>query len=116
MPGLCPNSWQTYGCESLRYLWRWTNLLERLDLMVLALMLALIVVVVVRVSYRYHLARCAGVIDTAREGFHCARRKLATELRNDVGILNSIAFAAPYLGLAGTCVGILSAFRGTVMQ
>jgi biopolymer transport protein ExbD/uncharacterized membrane protein len=117
MPGLRPNSWQTYGCEwTLRYLWRWTNLFERLDLIVLALMLALVVVVVVRVSYRYRLARRAEVIETASEAFHRARKKLATDLRNDVGSLRSIAFTAPYLGLAGTCVGMLSAFKGVGMQ
>jgi biopolymer transport protein ExbB/TolQ/biopolymer transport protein ExbD len=114
MPGVCPNSWQTYGCEwTIGYLWRWANLLERLDLIVLAVMLAHVVVVVARVSYRYRLARHAA-IDTASEAFQGARRKLAAELSIEVGSLKSIAFTAPYLGLAGTCVGILSIFRAYV--
>src|SRR5260370_41850121 len=104
MPGVCPNSWQTYGCEwSIGYLWRWTSSLERLDLIVLALMLARIVFVVARVSYRYRLARRAGPVDPSSGAFQRARRKLAAELSIWVGGLKSIAFTAPYLGLAGRC-------------
>ena len=58
MPGVWLNSWQTDGCEwSIGYLWRWMNWLERLDVVVLALMLAYVVIVVSRASYSYHLAR-----------------------------------------------------------
>ena len=104
--------WQPYGCEwTIGYLWLWTSLLERLDLTLLALMLAYIVVVVVRVSYRCHVARRPGTIGTANGAFPRARGKLTVELGIEVGSLKSIALTAPYLGLAGTCVGILSAFR-----
>jgi biopolymer transport protein ExbB/TolQ len=117
MPGVCPNAWQTYGCESsIGYLWRWTSLLERVDLIVLALMLAHVVVVVARVSYRYRSARHPGPADTSSEAFQRARRKLAAELSIGLGGLKSIAFTAPYLGLAGTCVGILNIFRGYGME
>jgi len=115
MTGDCLNSWQTYGCDwSIGYLWRSTKLFERLDLIVLALMLAHIVIVVARVSYRYRLARRTKAIDTASEASQRARRKLAAELSIGVGSLKSIAFTAPYLGLAGTCVGILSIFGAYV--
>ena len=115
MPGGCSNSWQTLGYElTIRYLWRWTNLLERVDLIVLALMLAHVVVVVAHVSYRYRLARHTEATDIVSEVFQRARRKLAAGLSIEAGSLNSIAFAAPYLGLAGTCVGILSIFRGYI--
>jgi biopolymer transport protein ExbB/TolQ len=86
------------------------NWIVRLDVIVLALMLAYVVVVVTRVSYRYHLARCAREIDSA------SRRKFAAVLSIDVGSLKSIASTAPYLGLAGTCEGILSAFRPIGME
>lgn len=111
MYGVCLNSWQTYGCEwSVGYLWRWMNWIVRLDVIVLALMLVCVVVVVTRIFYRYHLARPAGDTDSATRG------RLAAVLSIELGGLKAIASTAPYLGLAGTCVGILSAyrFRGSV--
>jgi biopolymer transport protein ExbD len=111
MYGVCLNSWQPYGCEwSVRYLWRWMNWVVRLDVIVLALTLAYVVVVVTRVFCRYHLARRAREIDGT------SRRKLAALLSIEVGSLKSIASTAPYLGLASTCVGILSAFRPIGME
>jgi biopolymer transport protein ExbD len=44
------------------------------------------------------------------------RRKLIADLSAAVSRLKSIAFAAPYLGLAGTCVGIMDIFRGVGME
>jgi biopolymer transport protein ExbD len=86
------------------------NWITRLDVIVLALMLAYVVVVVIHVSYRCHLARRERGIDSA------SRSKLAAVLSIELGSLKAIASSAPYLGLAGTCVGILSAYRfsGTV--
>jgi len=113
MPYVCSSPWQPYGCElSIRYLWRSMNWLGRLDVIVLALMLAYAVAVVVGVSYRYRLARRMGKIDTTGR----SRRELAADLSIEVGSLKSIASTAPYLGLAGTCVGVLSAslFSGGV--
>lgn len=117
MPDVCPNSWQTYVCEwSIRYLWHLMTWFGRLDVIVLAFMLIYIVVVLTHVSYRYQLARHARGIDTTSWASQGGRRKLAADLSVTVGSLKSIAFAAPYLGLAGTCAGILSAFRAIAME
>jgi biopolymer transport protein ExbD len=106
---VCPNAWQTYGCQwDIGYLWRWTNGLERLAIVVLALMLPYILIVVIRVSHRYQSARRAPEIELGTQNL----RKTATELSAEVSSLNSIASVAPYIGLAGTCMGILSVFRG----
>ena len=81
----------------------------QLDVLVLGGMLAYVVAVVVLVSYHRHAALHAEGIDTA----HAANRE---NLIADVGIhvanLKSISSAAPFLGLVGTCLGILSTFRG----
>jgi biopolymer transport protein ExbB/TolQ/biopolymer transport protein ExbD len=117
MPGVCLNSWQTYGCEwSIRYLWHWMNWFGRLDVILLALMLAHIVAVVARFSYRYRLARRAEAIGTASRAFHRGQRKFIADLSREASGLKSIASTAPFLGLAGTCTGVLSAFRGIGMQ
>ncbi|PYX84624.1 MAG: hypothetical protein DMG68_20235 [Acidobacteria bacterium] len=96
---------------SLPYLWRWMNWLQRLDVIVLALMLARIVIVVVEVSYRCQLAGRDEGIDTASGAFQRDRRTLVANLNRKVGGLRSIASTAPFLGLAGICIGILSIFR-----
>src|ERR1700730_11924848 len=113
MHGVCLNSWQPYQCAwSVGYLWRWMNWVVRLDVIVLALMLAGVVAVVTRISYRYLVARRVREIDSA------SRRKLAAVLSIEVGSLKAIASSAPYLGLAGTCVGIMSSlgFGGIAME
>jgi biopolymer transport protein ExbD len=113
MPGDCLNSWQTYGCEwTVGYLWRWMNWITRLDVIVLTFMLSYVVVVVIHVSCRYHVARRERETDTASPAFQRTRRKLAADLSVKVGNIKSIASTAPYLGLAGTCIGLLSVFRG----
>ncbi|MGA7633609.1 MAG: MotA/TolQ/ExbB proton channel family protein [Terriglobales bacterium] len=88
------------------------NLLQHLDVFVLALMLAHVVVVVIRVYYSYRLARSAEAIDTASRAFQRDPRKLVADLSIKVGALKSIALVAPYLGLLGTCTGIVTGFRG----
>jgi hypothetical protein len=92
---------------SIGCLWRCTYLMERLVLTALALMLIHIAVVVTRVSYRCHLARRTQGTDTASREFQRSRKRLIAELSLWVGTLSSIASTAPYLGLAGTCLGIL---------
>jgi biopolymer transport protein ExbD len=100
---VCLNSWHPYECEwGIGYLWRWMNWVVRLDVIVLALMLACVVVVVTRISYRYLVARRVGETDSA------SRRKLVAVLSIELGSLKAIASSAPYLGLAGTCVGIMN--------
>jgi biopolymer transport protein ExbB len=111
MLGVCPNAWQAYGCEWIvGYLWRWTNLLERLALIGLALMFLHTLIVTIRVSYRYYSARHAEVTDASSQAFQRSRRELVAELNLSVDSLKSIASTAPYLGLAGTCLGIMGMF------
>jgi len=76
----------------------------RLDVIVLALMLVYLFSVVIHVCYRYDSARRVRRIDSA------GIKKLAAVLNIKTGSLKSIALTAPCLGLAGTCLGILSAF------
>ena len=103
MPGACLNAWRPYECEwSVGYLWRWMNWIVRLDIIVLALMFIGVVIVITRISYRYLIARRVREIDTA------SRRQLAAVLHLELGSLKAIASSAPYLGLAGVCVGIMS--------
>jgi len=117
MHGVCLNSWQPSGCEwSVGYLWRWMNWVVRLDVIVLALMFVYVVVVVTRVFCRYHLARRETETDTACPAFQRTRRKLAADLSVKVGNIKCISSTAPYLGLAGTCIGLLSVFRGFAME
>ena len=103
--------WQPGGCEwTIGYLWRWMSSFERRDVIVLALMLVYLFAVVIHVCRRLYLARRALGVASA------SKRKLAAVLSIEVGSLKSIAFTAPYLGLVGTCEGILSAFGGIGMQ
>lgn len=108
MAGICLNP---YGCEwSIWYFWRLMTWLGHLDVIVLTLLLAYTLFVVIWFSYRCHTTRRVEEIDSA------SRWKLASELSIRVGNLKSIASAAPYLGLVGTCFGIMSAFRGIGME
>ena len=102
---------QPGGCEwTIRYLWRWTNAFGRIDVIVLALMFACIVCVVAHVSFRYHSVRRTRDIDIG------LLSQLVADLSAEAVLLHSIASTAPYLGLAGTCVGILSAFGAFAME
>jgi biopolymer transport protein ExbD len=123
MLGVCLISWQTYGSEwGAGYLWRQLDLISRLAVFVLGIMLAYVVVVVSRGSYRYHQAlgsSRASVRDV--QGAFLGNRSdegskaLAWDLSRGAETLKSIASTAPYLGLAGTCFGILESFRGAGM-
>ena len=102
--------WQPGGCEwTIQYLWRWMSLLGRLDVILLALLLTYVFVVVIYVCCRYYLARPGKGIASVNAEI------LAAVLKIELGGLKSIALTAPYLGLAGTCEGILSAFGGASM-
>jgi len=69
------------------------------------------------VSYRCRLAERKRLVDAADPRFRRSRRKLAAHLNIWVGNLKSIACTAPFLGLAGTCEGILNALsRGVAME
>jgi hypothetical protein len=77
----------------------------RVDVIVLAVMLACTLVLLVRVSRCYRLA-LQKEIDTP-DG-----KRAVASLRAHVRSLKSIASTATYLGLLGTCSGILSALSG----
>ena len=67
--------------------------------------------VVTRFSRRYYLARRESsslVPDFTPASL--GRKNLVAELSRGVGTLQSIAAAAPFLGLAGTCYGMLEGF------
>lgn len=89
------------------YLWNWLDWISRADILLLAAMLAYIAFVVWRGSSVYR----RGVREPAAD-----LRALVVDLKQGVRTLQSIATAAPYLGLAGTCFGILESFRGIGMQ
>lgn len=111
MLDVCSSSWQMYDCEwSLRNLWRWTNWVGRLDLIVLALTLSYVIAIAFRVFSQYRRTPLRGRADAT------SLKELAADLRVDLGILKGISSAAPYLGLVGACVGILSAsgFSGSI--
>jgi biopolymer transport protein ExbD len=72
-------------------------------------MLVYLFAVVIDVCYRYS-ARRVRRIDSA------GIKKLAAVVNIRTGSLKSIALTAPCLGLAGTCLGILSAFEGIGME
>jgi biopolymer transport protein ExbD len=89
------------------YLWDRLDWISRLDVFVLAVTLAYVALVFSRDSYYCREAyRASGANVRAR----------IVDLNQRVRTLQSIATAAPYLGLAGTCFGILDSFRGIGMQ
>jgi|SRR5690242_20118920 biopolymer transport protein ExbB len=103
--------WQLGGCEwTIRFLWRWMSSFGRVDVTVLALMLVYLFAVVIHVLWRYYLARRVQGIDSF------GLRTLAAVLNIEMGSLKSVAITAPYLGLVGTCEGILNAFGAIGME
>jgi biopolymer transport protein ExbB len=58
----------------------------------------------------------AEAIDAAKRAFQLCRRKFVADTNLRLDPLKSIAATAPMLGLAGTCLGVLSAFRGIGME
>jgi len=101
---------QATGTEwSVVSLWRGTNALERAVLVVLAFMLIRVVAMGTDCCYRYRSAALAKALKSKDDD---AKRRIATELSLKLGSLRSIFTTAPYLGLVGSCSGILSIFRG----
>jgi len=102
--------WQSGACEwTVQYLWRWMSSFGRYDVLLLALMFIYVLAVIIHVCCRCYLARQSGANDSA------SRRKLAVFLSSEMRSLRSIAITAQYLGLAGTCVGLLNVFSGIAM-
>jgi hypothetical protein len=92
-------------------MWRASDLVECLIFIGLALMLAYTAFATVRFFRRYFLARrsCAPLVDSISASEH-GNKNLVADLSREVAALQSVAFAAPFLGLAGTCYGILCLF------
>src|SRR5258706_3897905 len=105
---ICVTSWQTYEREwNVLYLWDYLDFISRFDAFVLAIFLVYIAIVLSRDSYRYR--------EACRE-LHADVRALSVELHRGIRTLQAITLTAPYLGLAGTCFGLLESFRGIGMQ
>lgn len=96
-------------------MWRSTDYFRRLDLFLLALMLACVAVLIIRSSYRVNRAGCLTLRDFRRVGTAVqtpqrSLRELIADSLRAVRALKAIASAAPFLGLVGTCEGILNMF------
>jgi biopolymer transport protein ExbD len=98
-------------------MWRVSDWVECLIFIALALMLVYTVFVTARFFRRYFSARreCRSFESDATPVSRQNQKNLIAELSRGVATLRSIASAAPFLGLAGTCYGILALFfRGYV--
>jgi hypothetical protein len=93
-------------------MWRMSDLVECLIFVALALMFVYTTFVTVRFFRRYFLAcrESSFLVPDFTPAFHRSKKNLVAELSRGVGTLRSIGSAAPFLGLAGTCYGILLAF------
>jgi hypothetical protein len=101
-------AWQPNEPEwGLLYLWDRLDWISHLDVGILVATLVYVVVVTLRCSYIYR--------ESCRET-GIESRALVGDLNRRVRAFQSITTAAPYLGLAGTCFGILDSFRGIGMQ
>jgi biopolymer transport protein ExbD len=107
---VCNNPWQSYDCEwGVRYLWRWIDWLGRADIILLGLMLVYVVVISTYFWFRTHSSQ-------RRPGIAKDRSTLTVSLILKAATIKSIASAAPYFGLVGTCFGVLNVFRGVAME
>ena len=111
-PGACPKLWRTYEYEwSIGEVWRASDWVERSIFIGLALMLVYTVFVVARFFRRYYSVRRVFVPDSTGPSQQ-SQESFVVDLSRGVATLKSIASAAPFLGLAGTCYGILGGFYG----
>jgi hypothetical protein len=116
MPGVCLNSWQREPCEwSIGYLWHFSDGFERLVFVGLALMLIYTACVFSRFCLRYYsVRRESRPFEPAAPAYTAERheRKLVADLKRGLGTLRAVASLAPYLGLAGTCDGVMYRLMG----
>ena len=100
-----------YG-SAIEEMWRVSDLVECLIFIGLALMLAYTAFVTVRFFRRYFLARGEffGSDAASAPASERGKKDLVADLSGGVATLRPIAVAAPFLGLAGTCYGILCLF------
>ena len=87
-------------------LWQSMGLLRRIDVIVLALMLARVIAIVGWVAYQYQSTRRSFLTDPNSQELHSDRKMFAADLSLRLYTLRSIAHTAPFLGLAGSCIGI----------
>jgi biopolymer transport protein ExbD len=107
---VCDNPWQGYDCEwGVRYLWRWIDWRGRADIVLLGLMLVYVVATFTDFCFRRHLS-------PYRSGIAKDRSALTVSLILKAARIKSIASAAPYFGLVGTCFGVLNVFRAVAME
>jgi hypothetical protein len=114
MPGVCLSVWPTDACAwSIAEIWRWSDLVLRAIYFSLALMLVYTLYVVMRFFRRYRIAsRELGHFESeSSPEFLRSARTVAADLSRGLGTLRAIATTAPFLGLAGTCYGILGSFH-----
>ncbi len=122
MPGTCLYSWQTDASEpTLACIWRSSDYIERAIFIALALMLAHTLFVVGRFSFRhYKYFRCSApmFVPDATRASQRNHRRIVAGLSQGLGTLKAISAMAPFLGLAGTCYGILAAltFGGSISK
>jgi biopolymer transport protein ExbD len=109
MPGACSNSWQAYGCDwTVGHLWRSSDSFERLIFVASALLFAYTGFVLSRFYYLYFSARReAHGFAPPSANTERRQKKLVADLSRGLGTLSAIASIAPYLGLAGTCDGVM---------
>ncbi len=115
MTRACPIYWEGYQCDwTIGYLWRWMHWTARLDVVLLGTLLAYVVAIVVYVSSRTaHGEQCPR---SPNPGSESSLRELICGLNIRIRNLKTIAAIAPYMGLAGTCVGIIHSYRGFAME
>jgi biopolymer transport protein ExbD len=107
---VCDNPWQRYDCEwGVRYLWRWIDWLGQADIILLGLMLVYVVATFIYFCFRRPSSQ-------PRAGIAKDRSAFTVSLILKAASIKSIAAAAPYFGLVGTCFGVLNMFRGVAME
>lgn len=98
--------------SSIEVMWRASDLVECLIFFGLVLMFAYTGFVMVRFFRRYFLTlrESFGPFGDSARAPERSNRSLVADLSRGLGTLQSITFAAPFLGLAGTYYGILCLF------
>lgn len=110
MPGYCLNSWQSGTPDwSPGCIWHSSDYVERVIYISFALMLAYNVFVVGRFLRYHYTHREASLEGNSVTNSQQGRQRLAADLGRGLRTMKAIPSAAPFLGLAGTCYGILSA-------
>ncbi len=112
-PGECPKLSPNYGyARVIEDVWRESDLIECLILIGLTLMFAYTAFITVRFFCRYFLARRQFFVSFADSApaSEQIKKNLVASLSRGVENLKSIAWAAPFLGLAGTSYGVLEGF------